>query len=86
MSEKEIVERVRKNLTQEGRKWNLAFDVDDRVLRDGTWLQMFVKSNSTRANRAAESQIVSDVEYDLSETIGEELLIVPVQEFVGLQS
>jgi hypothetical protein len=84
MSESEIVERVRNGLNDEGKKWNLEFAVDERVLREGAWLQVFVKSNSNRSNRAAESQIISDVESELSETTGEELLIAPVQEFVGV--
>ena len=86
MSHEQIVEKVREDLNKEGRQWNLEFDVDARVLREGAWLQIFVKSNSNRANRAAESQIISDVESDLSESTGEELLIVPVQEFVGLHA
>gem|GEM_PF-5120564 len=83
MSEREIVDLVRTNLNDEGRPWNLLFEVDERVLRDGAWLQVFVRSNVTRSNRAAESQIISDVESDLSDTTGQELLIVPVQEFAA---
>jgi hypothetical protein len=83
VSHEQIIERVREDLNREGRRWNLAFDVDNRALQDGAWLQIFIKSNSTRANRAAESQIISDVESDLSDATGEELLLVPVQEFAN---
>ena len=75
MSPEQIIEKVREDLNKEGRQWNLEFDVDHRVLRDGAWLQIFVKSNSNRGNRAAESQIISDVESDASAFDGHEVVV-----------
>ena len=79
MKPEEIIPTVTKELNEAGKAWNLQFEVSDQTLQDGSWLQVFIQSNSTRANGAAERQIIADVESELSERAGQELLLVPVQ-------
>jgi hypothetical protein len=86
MSQQEILASVRNLLNAEGQAWNLHFQVSDQTLPDGEWLQLFVMSDATRRNAAAEQQIISDVEEELSQSSGQELLLVKVSEFVPASS
>ena len=73
MTSEEIVSEVRKSLNQAGTAWRLTFEVSDVVQKDGAWLQVFIRSDSTHSNSAAERQIIADVEADLSDKSGQEL-------------
>ena len=82
MTSEQIVSEVRKELNKAGERWTLKFKVSDEVRKDGAWLQVFIQSDSTRTNAAAERQIIADVESDLSDRSGQELLLIPVQDLI----
>ena|ERR1700722_9285468 len=75
----EIVDSVRDALNAAGKQWSLKFEVSPKTVQDEGWLQVFIHSNAERANAAAERQIIADVESELSEKFGQELLLVPVE-------
>jgi hypothetical protein len=83
MTSEEIVSEVRTELNRVGQNWRLKFKVSDEVRKDGAWLQVFIQSNSTKDNAAAERQIIADVESDLSDKTGQELLLVPVHNLIA---
>ena len=80
----EIVKKVAEALNAEGEKWNLHFQVSPVTQPDGGWLQVFIQSDAVRSNSAAERQIISQVESDLSDEFGQELLLASVESVSAL--
>lgn len=80
MSHDEIVQKIRDGLNENGREWGLEFRVSRQVVPDHNWLKIFITSNSHKRNRAAEEQIIMDVEEMVTEESGFEILLIPVGE------
>lgn len=83
MSVNDLIQEIRRELEAAGKPWRLHFEVSDKSLREGDWVQIFVNSDSDRGNNAAERQILRNVESDIAERFGEEILLVKVS---GLES
>ena len=79
MTQAEIVKLVERLLNDAGSQYRLAFQVSKKTRKDNDWLQVFVSSDATRQNRAAERQVIADVEELVTKRAKREILLVPVQ-------
>ena len=75
MNEQQIIQRLDRELNQEGRAYGITFDVSEAFRPDGDWTQFFVVVHDG-GRRPAAAQIISDVEERLSQAWGRELLVV----------
>ena len=78
MSIPDLLNDVRERLRVEGEPWELHFEVMDVTYREGNWLHVYVLSDSHRRNSAAERQIRRNVESDVKDELGEEILLVRI--------
>ena len=75
MNELEVIERLDRDLNQEGREYGVTFEVAPNFRPDGEWTMFFVKVHDN-GKRPAAAQIISDVEERLSQDWGRELLVI----------
>jgi hypothetical protein len=75
----QILKYIESELNSRGEEFGLAFKVAKQTRVDGEWLQVFVSSNVTRRNGAAERQLIADVEEEATKKSRREILILPTR-------
>ena len=75
MNEQAVIERLDRDLNQEGQEYGITFDVFPTFRPDGGWTMFFVTAHDNGKRPAAE-QIISDVEDRIAQDWGRELLVI----------